>query len=56
MELTGLNEESTNTFLYQNPMPHDYARQATNLEIKMWIKFSFKNWHKIDTLPTERLE
>ena len=32
-------------FMYYHPMPYDFARAATNLELKMWVRDNFKKWH-----------
>lgn len=45
-KLTGLSGDSIGHFMYAHPMPHDYARTATDLEIKMWIRSSYKEWLK----------
>jgi hypothetical protein len=37
-KLTGLTGDSIGHFMYAYPMPYDYARVATDLEIKMWIR------------------
>ncbi len=43
---TGLSEENAITFIQQNPMPYDYARTATDLEMKMWIREKYREWSK----------
>lgn len=42
--LTGLQGDSLANFMNANPMPYDYARTATELELKMWIRFAYKQW------------
>jgi len=43
--VTGVRDDSTaNAFLAAFPMPYDYARVATNLEMKMWIRDNYKSW------------
>lgn len=44
--ITGLTGDSIAHFMYANPMPYDYARNASDLEIKMWIRTSYKDWIK----------
>lgn len=44
--ITGLTGDSIGYFMYAYPMPYDYARNASNLEIKMWVRDNFKNWIK----------
>lgn len=43
-EMTKLSGDSLAHFMNQNPMPYDFARAATDLEIKMWIKDRYKSW------------
>lgn len=45
-EVTGLRGDSVNTFMAAYPMPYDYARVSTNLEMKMWIRDNYKAWLK----------
>lgn len=45
-KLTGLTGDSIGHFMYAYPMPYDFARAATDLEIKIWIRDSFKEWSK----------
>ena len=45
-ELTGLTGDSIGHFMYAYPMEYDFARNATDLEIKMWIRSNFKEWLK----------
>jgi hypothetical protein len=40
--LTNLDGDTLAYFMHQYPMPHDYARTATALELKMWIRYNFK--------------
>lgn len=49
--LTGLSGDSIGHFMYACPMPYDFARSASDLEIKMWIRDSYKQW--IKTLPAD---
>jgi hypothetical protein len=43
-QLTGLKEDSLYRFMQAYPMSYDYAKQASDLEIKMWIKYNYKSW------------
>ena len=45
-QLTGLTGDSLGSFMNANPMPYDYARTATDLELKMWIRYNYKQWMK----------
>ncbi|HPI54683.1 MAG TPA: carboxypeptidase-like regulatory domain-containing protein [Chitinophagaceae bacterium] len=40
MNLTKMNEDSAITFMNAYPMEYDFARLASDLEIKMWIKYN----------------
>ena len=42
--LTGLTGDTLGNFMVDNPMPFDYARAATDLEIKMWIRAHYRDW------------
>ena len=44
--LTGLTGDSIGHFMYACPMPYDFARAATDLEVKMWIRSNYKQWAK----------
>jgi hypothetical protein len=44
-ELTGLKGDSIGYFMYAYPMPYDFARAASDLEIKIWIRENFKEWN-----------
>ena len=43
-ELTRLSGDTLAHFMNDNPMPEDFARAATDLEIKMWIRDRYKQW------------
>jgi hypothetical protein len=43
-KLTGLTEDSMAHFMNAYPMPYDFARTATDLEIKMWVREHYKQW------------
>ena len=44
--LTKLEDEELASFMNQYPMEYDYARVASELEIKMWIKYNFQDYIK----------
>ena len=44
--LTQLKDDELASFMNQYPMDYDYARVATDLEIKMWIKYNFQDYVK----------
>lgn len=44
--LTKLDEEQAWAFMKACPMEYDYARGASDLEIKMWIKFKYQEYLK----------
>lgn len=46
-EMTGLQGDSLGYFMSANPMPYDYARTATDLEMKMWVRSHYREWLKI---------
>lgn len=43
-ELTHLQGDTLAYFMNLYPMPYDYARAASDLEISMWIRSNFKEW------------
>jgi hypothetical protein len=43
-EMTGLEGDSLGHFMNAYPMPYDYARTATDLEMKMWIRHHYREW------------
>lgn len=45
-QLTKLEGDELSSFINQYPMDYDYARVATELEIKMWIKYNFQDYLK----------
>lgn len=45
-EMTGMEGDSIGHFMNANPMPYDYARAATELELKMWIRHHHREWLK----------
>ena len=46
-EMTGLEGDSLAHFMNAYPMPYDYARTATDLEMKMWIRDHYRSWLKV---------
>lgn len=42
--LTNLTGDTLAYFMNAYPVPYDYARTATDLEFKMWIRTNFKEW------------
>jgi hypothetical protein len=50
--LTGLRGDTLATFMNSNPMPVDYARAASDLEIKLWIREQFKRWQSAPPYDT----
>jgi len=42
--LTGLSGDSLSLFMAHNPMPHEFARTASDLELKMWIRTQARAW------------
>jgi hypothetical protein len=49
--LTGLKGDSLAAFIHAYPMLPDYARSASDLEIKMWIRFNYRQWMKHPDVP-----
>ena len=43
-KLTTLEGNALYDFKQAYPMSYDYARQASNLEVMMWIKYNYKDW------------
>lgn len=43
-EQTGLTGDSIGYFMNDYPMPYDYARTATEMEMKMWIRYNYRKW------------
>ena len=42
--LTGLSGDTLAFFMNAYPMPFDYARAASELEFKMWIRDNYRDW------------
>lgn len=51
-QLTGLKGDTLAYFMNANPMPYDYARVASELELKMWIREHFRDWQKNPHYPS----
>lgn len=45
-QMTGLKGDTAAYFINANPMPYDYARVASDLELKMWIREHYREWIK----------
>lgn len=43
-ELTQLTGDTLAAFMNKFPIPYDYARSATDLELKMWIRYNYKQF------------
>lgn len=50
-KLTGLAHDSLAAFMNAFPMSYDYARTASDLEVKMWIKYNYRQWIKHPYVP-----
>lgn len=50
--VTRLTGDSIGHFMYAYPIPYDFARAATDLELKMWIKNNYKAWIKSGVFDT----
>jgi len=44
--LTGLTGDTLAAFIAAYPMAPEYARTATDLEVKMWVKYNYREWIK----------
>ncbi len=49
-ELTGITGDTIGHFMYAYPMAYDFARAASDLEIKLWIRENYRAWIKKDTI------
>lgn len=47
--LTGLGGDTLAHFMNTHPMPYDYARTASELELKMWIRNNYKEFLRKQT-------
>ncbi len=43
-ELTGFTGDTLSAFMEAHPIPYDFARTATDLEIRMWIRYNYRVW------------
>ncbi len=43
-KLTALDGNNLYVFMQAYPMTYEYARQASNLELMMWVKYNYKDW------------
>ena len=56
-EMTGMTGDSIGYFMAAYPMPYDYARAASELELKMWIRYYHKEWIKhVDTAGLPKVD
>jgi len=56
-KMTGLTGDSIGHFMYAYPMAYDFARTATDLEIKMWVRSNFGEWQKTQRAdPARKVE
>lgn len=44
ISITNLTGDSVGHFMYAYPLPYDFARTATDLELKMWIRTNYRLW------------
>jgi hypothetical protein len=54
--LTNLKDDSLGNFMNAFPMPYEFARVASDLEVQMWIRNNYKAWIKrypVDTAATK---
>ena len=49
--LTPLKDDTAALFINTYPMPYDFARAASDLEIKAWIRDKYKDWVKHPVHP-----
>lgn len=43
-QMTHLSGDTLAHFMNAYPMPYDYARAASELELKMWIRINYREW------------
>lgn len=43
-DMTGLGGDTLAHFMNTFPMPYDYARSATDLELKMWVRYNYRQF------------
>lgn len=42
--LTGLTNDSLSLFMKAFPVAYEFVRAATDLELKMWIRYNYRTW------------
>lgn len=45
-KMTGFTGDTIGHFMYSYPMPYQFARTATDLELKMWIRTNYREYLK----------
>ncbi len=50
-QLTNLQGDTVAYFMNAYPMPYDYSRAASDLEVKMWIRDNYREWLKHPVYP-----
>ncbi|HRO43261.1 MAG TPA: carboxypeptidase-like regulatory domain-containing protein [Flavipsychrobacter sp.] len=50
-QMTGLKGDTLAHFMNSYPMPYDYARVASDLELKMWVRERYREWMKNPVYP-----
>lgn len=45
-QLTKLSGDTLGYFMSIHPMEYDFARAATELELKMWIRYNYRTWRE----------
>lgn len=48
---TGLTGDTIAFFMNAYPMPYDFARTASDLELKIWIREQYREWLKNPVIP-----
>ena len=49
MSTTGSSYDSAVSFIYRYPMEYAFAREATSLELLMWIRNNYRDWKEKST-------
>jgi len=52
---TGLKGDTLAYFMNGNPLPYDFARAASELELKTWVREQYKEWMKNPVYPINNL-
>jgi len=55
-QLTRLTGDSIAFFMNAHPIPYDFARAASELELKIWIREQFKEWQKKNQTSNLKLD